>query len=487
LYVNDSVIVDEYYQLNSGIALTLPSGADFSVGTAAVARPVIPGPLRITNTNQPTNETLIIDGYAVSGSTWGALIEALPGGISTLNGLLIRNMDSTDGSNARWAIQSGAVSCALFVSNQNTTTPVVTNGPTGGQAVLRTLANCGLVFGTGNIARATIDVNGATTFLTPTSGVPVTINGIANTMMFSLEYPTSVATGAYLRFRDTTNALDRGYVGGGSTLFTGGLITDFGIAAKAGRLILSPDGGATSPFKLSTTGTVLSTPSAAGITMDIASGNAAAALRIGAGTATAQTMQMTAGVVLTTPTQGAVEYDGTVKYFSPGASTRGVDLVEYTQILNAAYTLTSQTAAQKLLNGTTNGAVTLPIGTYEFECDFSLTAMSATGASFGFAFGGAATFTQAWWASADKPVTLSAQVATAATTFNTAANTTIAPSTTSTNGWACIRGIIRVTVAGTVIPQVSLGVAAAAIVGINSYFRARPVGGSAFVSVGNWS
>jgi hypothetical protein len=45
-------------------------------------------------------------------------------------------------------------------------------------------------------------------------------------------------------------------------------------------------------------------------------------------------------------------------------------------------------------------------------------------------------------------------------TYNTAStNTGLTPTGTSTNAYAFIKGIIRVTVAGTVIPQVSLGVA----------------------------
>ncbi len=50
-----------------------------------------------------------------------------------------------------------------------------------------------------------------------------------------------------------------------------------------------------------------------------------------------------------------------------------------------------------------------------------------------------------------------------------------------------ISGIINVSVTGTIIPQVSLGIAAAAVVGIGSYFRIRPIGNTTVTSVGNWS
>jgi len=210
-----------------------------------------------------------------------------------------------------------------------------------------------------------------------------------------------------------------------------------------------------------------------------------AGLTLIAGTSAIAPLKFTSGTSLTTAAAGALEYDGTAFYASMAASTRGVLSTAQWAVLSSAYTLTSQTAAQKLFNSSTNGAVTLPVGTYEFECEFSLTAMSATSGSFGFALGGAATFTQEWTAIADKSAL--AVAASPQMTFNTAANTTLATASIATTGVARVRGIIRVTVAGTVIPQVSLGVAAAAIVGVNSFFRIAQIGGSSVTTVGNWS
>lgn len=214
---------------------------------------------------------------------------------------------------------------------------------------------------------------------------------------------------------------------------------------------------------------------------------AGAGAAFAAGTTTKYSISFTAGVNLTTPIAGACEFDGVTPYFTPFATCRGVSMTEFMQAISAAYTLVSQTAAQKLLNATSTGAITLPIGVYEFECCFSLTAMSSSSGSFGFALGGTATHTDAWWAEADKVATLATASTTAATTFNTAANTTLVAVNLLTTGWARIRGVIRVTVAGTIIPQVSLGVAAAAIVGANSFFRIVPVGPSGFTTVGQWT
>jgi hypothetical protein len=207
---------------------------------------------------------------------------------------------------------------------------------------------------------------------------------------------------------------------------------------------------------------------------------------LSAGTASVAPFNLTSGTNLTTATAGAVEYDGTVFYATPTASQRGVIMAEQIILLQSAYTLTSQTAAQKLFNTPANGQVTLSVGTYEFECFYSLTSLSSTSGTFGFALGGTATFTQFYLTYADKKAVL-ATVSGTQTTYNVAANTALTSASVNTNGFAQISGIINVSASGTIIPQVSLSVAAAAIVGIGSYFRIRPIGSTTVTSVGNWS
>jgi hypothetical protein len=213
-------------------------------------------------------------------------------------------------------------------------------------------------------------------------------------------------------------------------------------------------------------------------------------LALVAGTASTPPLDFAAGTNTTSAIAGAVEYDGSVFYSSVATSTRGTIPSEQTILLNTAYTLTSQTAAQKLFNASTNGAVTLPVGTYQFECFYSLSSMSASSGSFGFALGGAGTFTQQWRSIAQKGTGTLATATTAVSTFSTAANTTLTTTSSNTVGYAWIKGIINVTVAGTVIPQVSLGVAAAAVVGVGSYFKVSPLSGTnstTNIAIGNWS
>jgi hypothetical protein len=184
-------------------------------------------------------------------------------------------------------------------------------------------------------------------------------------------------------------------------------------------------------------------------------------------------------------TTGTFEFENPAFFMTGATSQRGAVLVDQYAVQQATHTLASQTAAQPLFDITTNGQVTLVAGTYEFECQFSLSSMSGSSGSFGFALGGGATFTQYWWSLANK-----ATLATAANgqvTFNTAANTTLVTANTNTVAFARIHGVVIVTVGGTVIPQASLGVAAAAVVGVGSFFKIRALGGAAATSSGNWS
>jgi len=238
-----------------------------------------------------------------------------------------------------------------------------------------------------------------------------------------------------------------------------------------------------------TDGTTFTLPSSTDTLVGLAAAQALTnkTATLAAGTTGVAPLVLTSGTNLTSPAAGAFEYDGTVGYFTPAASTRGVLDVEQFITLTSSYTLTSQTAAQKLFNATTNGAVTLPAGTYFFDCMFTLSSMSSTSGAFGWTLAaGTAVIGSILWESEANKATLATQ-ASAQNTVNTAANTAICAATTATVGWAHIRGKVRITTGGTVIPQVSLGQAAAAVVGADSYFRVWPAGSSTVTNVGNWS
>jgi hypothetical protein len=182
----------------------------------------------------------------------------------------------------------------------------------------------------------------------------------------------------------------------------------------------------------------------------------------------------------------AAPVGGTQTITLPPATTCLIDGEQFIT-LTSTYTLTSQTAAQKLFNASSNGAVTLGVGTYFFECYFSLSSMSASSGAFGWDLtAGTATISGIAWESTGNKAAL-ATAGTPQSTANTAANVAIVSATTNTVGWARICGKVRVSVAGTVTPQVSLGVAAAAVVGTDSYFRIWGVGSNTVTTFGTWS
>lgn len=214
---------------------------------------------------------------------------------------------------------------------------------------------------------------------------------------------------------------------------------------------------------------------------------APALLTLPAGTSTVPPMLLTAGALLSTARAGSVEYDGALFMMSTRDSTRSAPMNEQMAMLNSPYLLTNSTTYQQLLNVSTNGSVTVPAGTTVFECYFALSNLNSTSASFGFGLSGANISTQAWSARAAKSDAASANLAMG---HFTAAEPNLVSANTGSNCFAHIRGIIKMSAAGTVTPQVSLTVAnTSAYVTEGSYFRIQTLASSynTNVWVGNWS
>lgn len=213
-------------------------------------------------------------------------------------------------------------------------------------------------------------------------------------------------------------------------------------------------------------------------------------LKAGDGTPGTSPLKLTHSVsLLAYPEEGSIEYDNYSFYGSTKDYSRGVIPTEQFVNLTGIHTLASQQAAQSLFDGDggpIGGTITLDVGSYHFECVFALASLSSSSGSFGFALGGSATKTQSWTAIASKSSSFSG-ASTPSITWNTAANTSLTSNSSfTTNAQALIKGTIRVTVKGTVIPQVSLGVAAAAVVQTNSYFKVYSVGSATTAFSGYW-
>lgn len=240
------------------------------------------------------------------------------------------------------------------------------------------------------------------------------------------------------------------------------------------------------PAALTFTGKTITGGTFSGVAI---TGTFAGTVAFSAGTVSVAPLTFTAGTNLTTPAAGAMEYDGTVHYATHAANERGAVNAEQWICNTATYTLTSTTSAQALFNSPANGRVTVAGSTtYQFECQFELSSMSASSGSFGFAFGGTAAISGIKWRSlAQKSAALGAVSTPSHFATNSASGAAIVTASTTTTGFAEVRGVVRVSTGGTIIPQVSLGVAAAAVVGVGSFFRIWPVGTDAQVSLGNWS
>ena len=158
---------------------------------------------------------------------------------------------------------------------------------------------------------------------------------------------------------------------------------------------------------------------------------------------------------------------------------------------HAAYTLTSSTAAQKLFNASTNGTLTLPIGTYRYEAFVYLASMSTTSGNGAFGILGAGTATIA--SALSQAVGIDGFLATGAGTGNSywTGVTATAPMVTAQANASLgvtIRGTFKISAAGTIIPSFTLTTAAAAVVQPNTYFMCRRISNSATATTyGPWT
>ena len=160
-------------------------------------------------------------------------------------------------------------------------------------------------------------------------------------------------------------------------------------------------------------------------------------------------------------------------------------------VLQANYTLTSVTTAQKLFNWSTNGALSLGAGTYRFTCSLLLTSMSVTSGSARFDLKGAGSAIFGKMSMQDfgsrGTVAVGGTTATSGTASDVPAmGGALASVATSAALRASIHGTFEITTAGTIIPSIALDVAAAAVVVAGSYFECIYLGPAATLG-GSWS
>jgi hypothetical protein len=209
---------------------------------------------------------------------------------------------------------------------------------------------------------------------------------------------------------------------------------------------------------------------------------------LSSGTATNTPLKFVAGPLNTNATAGAMEFDGVCFYNTAITNTRQVSASPQCITQTTTRTLTTSTAAQKIFNATTNGAVTVGSGTYFWECQFAVTGLSSATKNVGFGLAGGATFTQKFWCRGRPLGSLTTPTGTQLV-YCTALSTLVVPASTLSTVVINAYGRVIVTASGTIIPslQISNQNSTAAVVANNAYFNIWPIGSSVFAFVGNWS
>lgn len=209
-----------------------------------------------------------------------------------------------------------------------------------------------------------------------------------------------------------------------------------------------------------------------------------------AGTASANTWpKLTAGTVLTTPEAGALELDSNCLYGTTDAGNRGYIPIRHFIRCNAARTLPNDSNLNKIFESPTNGRLTLETGTYLFELQCGITAMSATSGNAAIDILGAGTATVNDWLYScigkdGTLISVNAVLGVMPVIKSTPASMFTAG--TGAEMWFIARGSFTVTVAGTIIPSIDQVTGAAASVAIGSYFTCERIGDTSVASVGQW-
>jgi hypothetical protein len=189
-----------------------------------------------------------------------------------------------------------------------------------------------------------------------------------------------------------------------------------------------------------------------------------AKIHVAAGSATASTapLKFTSGTNLTAIEAGVVEYDGTIMTATPNANfKRGtIPITNYTSGVGTSLTATAEATLQVLLPAA-NDTITLSIGTYflDLACTFTRGTVSTTSAQAQINIlgtGGAVGSFSGMSLSSPTAGGATANFAFNAVNINVSNVVTAASTTISGVYTITLRGMLKVTTAGTIIPQYNL-------------------------------
>lgn len=217
-------------------------------------------------------------------------------------------------------------------------------------------------------------------------------------------------------------------------------------------------------------------------------------IHAGSGTATTALMDFDPGVLLTTPFQGAFEYEGKSLYFTPNGTERGVLQNMQMYQLDAAR---SGNGAITTIQSIFGKAVAVQAGTrYQYEANVTISNTAATAKSLQYALTTGATITahdyeviSFFAASAVTPTAANMMQNRITTGFNTLVTVSAASGAAAGAFTARIRGSFDVSVAGTIdfsFGLTAVGTAVTIVAGSNVMLWAVGATG-ADTQIGNWS
>ena len=332
--------------------------------------------------------------------------------------------------------------------------------------------------------------------ITGVQGISPGTAGIPNTITFGTTGVYEFGFGSYdggstITVFDLNRPLTS--LGGGAV--TVGSLTASSFVSATGNVI---GGNINSAGLASITGNIqggnLRTVGLVSATGNVTGGNINGFVRPSVGTATVPALSFTTGLNMTTPTAGAVEYDGVTFYGTPNASNRGVLNTTHFMVLASDYIGSDTSSAQKVFNlGTGSaGAITLPASTaYFMEAVYYITrGVGSNSHTLSTLFALSSALTSITY-TADTTSTTGNTLGAVSRIYGTAATAvavTGASTSTTENITVVIRGIVRTNASTTFTPQVQYSSApgGAPTFLTNSYIRLTPIGSSAVTYVGNW-
>lgn len=160
-------------------------------------------------------------------------------------------------------------------------------------------------------------------------------------------------------------------------------------------------------------------------------------------------------------------------------------------MLIADYALANSAAEQKLFNTTTNGTLTLPAGVYYFEAFVYILGMSGTSGNLAFDLLGAGTATMDRWGwqatGADNASPLNGNTCGTSATVTQQSVASVISAAVGTGIQFTVRGMVRISSGGTIIPSGTLANASAATVKAGSWIKVQRLGTSSETYRGAWT